>query len=252
VLVASSGAAVGSTDLRSSVSPIDNIAGFGRVGNRHSWRKRIEMRGANFVLFASKARSTVAIGKRRCSQANSTNRCPSKKRVATSSLASTNMAVVLGSGIFVVDDFVGQGGTLTNLIGDIRSQGGRGAGRFGDLISQWFSGQLAHIGRPTQRWRFPRRCSRDHLGNFDKSLDGVNTPETQMADNDYAVGLLLETIAESPYAMDTLVVAIEDDPSDGPDHVDAQRSVALFAGPYVRPACRRFHTFHLGECGEDY
>jgi DNA-binding beta-propeller fold protein YncE len=74
----------------------------------------------------------------------------------------------------------------------------------------------------------------DHLGAFAKSVDGVNTPETQMADNDYAMGLLIQAVSESPFAQDTLVVAIEDDPSDGPDHLNAQRSIALFAGPYVR------------------
>jgi hypothetical protein len=55
-----------------------------------------------------------------------------------------------------------------------------------------------------------------------------------MADNDYAVGRLIETVASSRYAKDTLIITIEDDSSDGPDHVDAQRSVALFAGAYVR------------------
>jgi DNA-binding beta-propeller fold protein YncE len=74
----------------------------------------------------------------------------------------------------------------------------------------------------------------DHLGDFDLALDGVNTPETQMADNDYALGLVLEAVALSPFANDTLVVSIEDDASDGPDHVSSQRTVALFAGPHVR------------------
>jgi DNA-binding beta-propeller fold protein YncE len=74
----------------------------------------------------------------------------------------------------------------------------------------------------------------DHLGSFDKALDGVNTPDTQLADNDYAVGLLIEAVANSPFAKDTIVITIEDDSSDGPDHVDAQRSIALFAGAYVR------------------
>ena len=74
----------------------------------------------------------------------------------------------------------------------------------------------------------------DHLGWFDKAIDGVNTPETQMADNDYALGLIVEAVAKSPFAQDTLVVAIEDDAWDGADHVDAHRTVALFAGPYVR------------------
>src|SRR5262249_52620822 len=74
----------------------------------------------------------------------------------------------------------------------------------------------------------------DHLGSFDRAPYGVNTPETQMADNDYAVGTIVEAVADSPFAKDTLVVTIEDDASDGPDHVDAQRTVALVAGPYVR------------------
>jgi len=36
----------------------------------------------------------------------------------------------------------------------------------------------------------------DHLGAFDGAIDGVNTPETQMADIDYAVGLLAQTVAD--------------------------------------------------------
>jgi len=74
----------------------------------------------------------------------------------------------------------------------------------------------------------------DHTGKFGRAIDGVNTPETQVADNDYAVGLLVEAVAKSRYANDTLIFVIEDDAQDGPDHVDAQRSVAFVAGPYVR------------------
>ena len=74
----------------------------------------------------------------------------------------------------------------------------------------------------------------DHIGWFGQAMDGVNTPETQMADNDYALGTVLEAVANSPFAKDTLVVAIEDDCWDGWDHVEAHRTVALFAGAYVR------------------
>lgn len=74
----------------------------------------------------------------------------------------------------------------------------------------------------------------DHFGSYQRAIDGVDTPETQMADNDYALGLIVEAIANSPFAMDTLVVALEDDTSDGPDHVDTFRSVLLIVGPYVR------------------
>ena len=78
------------------------------------------------------------------------------------------------------------------------------------------------------------RLMHDHTGDFATAIDGVNTPETQIADNDYATGLLIEKIAKSRYAKDTLVFVIEDDAQDGPDHVDAHRSVAFIAGPYVK------------------
>jgi DNA-binding beta-propeller fold protein YncE len=78
------------------------------------------------------------------------------------------------------------------------------------------------------------RLSHDHFGDFDKALDGVNTVETQMADNDYALGLVVERIARGKAADSTLVFVIEDDAQNGADHVDARRSVALIVGPYVR------------------
>jgi YVTN family beta-propeller protein len=78
------------------------------------------------------------------------------------------------------------------------------------------------------------RLMRDHLGDFAKSIDGLNTPEAQVADNDYAVGRLIESVAHSPYADSTLIIVIEDDAQDGADHVDAHRSVCYFAGPYLK------------------
>jgi DNA-binding beta-propeller fold protein YncE len=55
-----------------------------------------------------------------------------------------------------------------------------------------------------------------------------------MADDDYSIGMMVDTVAKSPFAKDTLIITIEDDTTDGPDHVDAERTVALFAGPYIR------------------
>lgn len=78
------------------------------------------------------------------------------------------------------------------------------------------------------------RLMRDHLGDFAQSIDGLNTPEAQVADNDYAVGRLVQAVAHSPYARDTLIIILEDDAQDGPDHVDAHRSVCYFVGPYVK------------------
>jgi DNA-binding beta-propeller fold protein YncE len=78
------------------------------------------------------------------------------------------------------------------------------------------------------------RLMNDHTGNFNTAIDGVNTPEIQQADNDYAVGLLIEKISKSKYADNTLIFVIEDDAQDGPDHVDAHRTVAFVAGAYVK------------------
>jgi YVTN family beta-propeller protein len=81
------------------------------------------------------------------------------------------------------------------------------------------------------------RLMHDHTGNWTTPgppIDGVNTPELQVADNDYAVGLLIQKIAHSEYANNTLIFVIEDDAQDGGDHVDSHRSIAFVAGPYVK------------------
>jgi YVTN family beta-propeller protein len=78
------------------------------------------------------------------------------------------------------------------------------------------------------------RYDHDHFGNFSTASFGVNTPELQMADDDYAVGLTVDKIAHSPYASNTLIFVIEDDPQDGADHVSGDRSLAYIVGPYVK------------------
>ena len=62
------------------------------------------------------------------------------------------------------------------------------------------------------------------------------------------LGLLVEKIAHSKYARDTLIFVIEDDAQNGPDHVDAHRSIAFVAGPYVKQRAlisTRFNTVTL-------
>jgi YVTN family beta-propeller protein len=78
------------------------------------------------------------------------------------------------------------------------------------------------------------RLMNDHTGAFAQAIRGVNTPELQVADNDYAVGLVVDKVAHSPYANSTLIFVVEDDAQDGPDHIDAHRSIALVAGPSVK------------------
>ena len=78
------------------------------------------------------------------------------------------------------------------------------------------------------------RISHDHMGSFGSALGGVNTPETQQADCDLALGRLVEAVANSRYAADTVIIVTEDDVQDGPDHVDSHRGTAYVVGPYVK------------------
>jgi YVTN family beta-propeller protein len=92
--------------------------------------------------------------------------------------------------------------------------------------------------------RFPH----DHFGAFTTARYGVNTPAKQIGDNDYAIGLVVDKIAHSPFANDTLVFILEDDAQDGPDHVDAHRSVGYVVGPYVRQGAvisRPYNTVNM-------
>ena len=77
------------------------------------------------------------------------------------------------------------------------------------------------------------RFSHDHTGAFATALGGVNTPETPQADDDLAVGRLVEAVAHRRYAADTLIVVTEADCQDGPDHVDSRRATADVGGPSV-------------------
>jgi hypothetical protein len=98
------------------------------------------------------------------------------------------------------------------------------------------------------------RFMHDHTGSFTTSIDGVNTAELDHADNDYAVGLLVDKVAHSPYKYDTLIFVLEDDAQAGADHVDAHRSTAYVAGPYVKQGqvvSERYTTVNMLRTIED-
>ncbi|BAY41513.1 hypothetical protein NIES2111_59090 (plasmid) [Nostoc sp. NIES-2111] len=78
------------------------------------------------------------------------------------------------------------------------------------------------------------RLPHDHFGDFTNAVAGLNTVPLQMADNDYAVGLLVEKISKSPVWKETAIVILEDDCQNGPDHVDSHRSIAYIISPYTK------------------
>jgi YVTN family beta-propeller protein len=63
---------------------------------------------------------------------------------------------------------------------------------------------------------------------------GSPTPRAQVADNDLAVGRIVERVSQSRFWPKTCIFVIEDDPQNGFDHVDGHRSLCLVASPYTK------------------
>jgi YVTN family beta-propeller protein len=63
---------------------------------------------------------------------------------------------------------------------------------------------------------------------------GMPTPRAMVAENDQAVGKLIEHLSQSKIWKESAVFVLEDDAQNGPDHVDAHRSIAFLASPYVK------------------
>lgn len=75
------------------------------------------------------------------------------------------------------------------------------------------------------------RLPNDHTSG---SKVGMPTPRAYVADNDWAIGQMVEAISTSPYWESSAIFITEDDAQNGPDHVDAHRTVALVVSPYTR------------------
>lgn len=63
---------------------------------------------------------------------------------------------------------------------------------------------------------------------------GFSTPRACLADNDLALGQVVEGISHSKFWKSTLILIVEDDAQDGLDHVDGHRTIALAVSPYIR------------------
>ena len=75
------------------------------------------------------------------------------------------------------------------------------------------------------------RISNDHTAG---TRVGSPTPSAMVADNDLALGLMVEAISKSKFWNETAIFVVEDDAQNGPDHVDAHRAVALVISPYTK------------------
>ena len=63
---------------------------------------------------------------------------------------------------------------------------------------------------------------------------GKPLPESYFADNDLALGKLVDRVSHSPFWPNTAILVTEDDAQNGPDHVDAHRTLAYVISPYTR------------------
>jgi YVTN family beta-propeller protein len=118
----------------------------------------------------------------------------------------------------------------------------RGNSRLGEWLAE-FRGFVAEreAGRADSMpalnvLRFPN----DHTTGM---KNGFPTPQFMVADNDYAVGRLVEAVSSSVYWRDTAIFIVEDDAQAGPDHVDSHRSVGLVISAYNKPGAL-IHKFH--------
>lgn len=63
---------------------------------------------------------------------------------------------------------------------------------------------------------------------------GKPTPTAYLGDNDLGLGMVVEAVSRSKFWAQTAIFVLEDDAQDGPDHVDAHRSIAFVASPYAK------------------
>ncbi|HUB80492.1 MAG TPA: bifunctional YncE family protein/alkaline phosphatase family protein [Bryobacteraceae bacterium] len=75
------------------------------------------------------------------------------------------------------------------------------------------------------------RLGNDHTSG---TAAGKIAPLSASADNDYAVGMIVEAISKSRFWGSSAIAILEDDAQNGPDHVDSHRSPALLISPYIK------------------
>jgi DNA-binding beta-propeller fold protein YncE len=97
---------------------------------------------------------------------------------------------------------------------------------------------IRELGAFEKNGGFPNLCMlllpNDHTAG---TRPGYPTPRAAVADNDLALGRIVEAISRSRYWKETCIFVVQDDPQAGVDHVDGHRTVALVVSPYTR---RRF------------
>ncbi len=94
---------------------------------------------------------------------------------------------------------------------------------------------LSEVKRFEAEGEMPRlqivRLPNDHTSG---TAVGKLTPTAMVADNDLALGQIIEGLSQSKFWKETAVFVVEDDAQNGSDHVDAHRTIAFVIGPHVK------------------
>jgi DNA-binding beta-propeller fold protein YncE len=94
---------------------------------------------------------------------------------------------------------------------------------------------LAEFAEYEKSGQMPRlivmRLGNDHT---EGTRAGAITPQSHAADNDLAVGTIVEAVSKSRFWTSTLICILEDDAQNGPDHVDSHRSPAYLISSYIK------------------
>ncbi len=88
-------------------------------------------------------------------------------------------------------------------------------------------------GKETMPGLIAMQLPNDHSAGV-RPQAGFPFDHSYMADNDLALGRILQFLSKTPYWKNMLVIVTEDDPQGGVDHLDAHRSILMMAGPYVK------------------
>jgi hypothetical protein len=134
--------------------------------------------------------------------------------------------------------------TTPNLVGHIdpRFRGYDLAYRESDRVAEWARDNGFSSGTPSLPALELLRLPNDHTAG---TRPGAPTPQAFVAENDAAVGQVVDIVSHSPLWASTAIFVTEDDAQNGPDHVDAHRTESLVISPYTYSAAPRVdHTLY--------
>ncbi|HEX6745963.1 MAG TPA: bifunctional YncE family protein/alkaline phosphatase family protein [Longimicrobium sp.] len=132
-------------------------------------------------------------------------------------------------------------GRVTHYVGTKRALAGTTHPRFPGF-DQWIPDQrradiwIEELREHARRGQMPAleivRLPNDHTSG---ARAGAPTPRAAFADNDLALGRMVEALSRSPFWRSTVMFVLEDDAQNGPDHVDSHRSLLLVISAWNRP-----------------